>query len=74
MYRLNIWYIISSYEEVNKCERKAPNWKLAHPWPEHFYPLHVAMGAAGENWKAELIHNSWDHGTMSYGSYKFVSS
>ncbi|KNA05514.1 hypothetical protein SOVF_189620 [Spinacia oleracea] len=59
------------YEEVNKCERKAPNWKLAHPWPEHFYPLHVAMGAAGENSKAELIHNSWDHGTMSYGSYKF---
>nr|ACO59903.1 4,5-DOPA dioxygenase extradiol [Suaeda salsa] len=62
------------YEEVNKCETKAPNWKLAHPWPEHFYPLHVAMGAAGEDWKAELIHNSWDHGTMSYGSYKFTSS
>lgn len=63
-----------SYEEVNKYETKAPNWKLAHPWPEHFYPLHVAMGAAGENSKAELIHNSWDGGIMSYGSYKFTST
>nr|QED21486.1 DODAa [Cardionema ramosissimum] len=62
------------YEDVNTCETKAPNWKLAHPWPEHFYPLHVALGAAGKNAKAELIHNSWDHGTMSYGSYKFTST
>nr|QED21493.1 DODA [Polycarpon tetraphyllum]QED21497.1 DODA [Polycarpon tetraphyllum] len=62
------------YEEVNKCETKAPNWEVAHPWPEHFYPLQVALGAAGENCKAELIHNSWDHGTMSFGSYKFTST
>ncbi|KMT13880.1 hypothetical protein BVRB_4g077220 [Beta vulgaris subsp. vulgaris] len=62
------------YEEVNKYETKAPNWKLAHPWPEHFYPLHVAMGTAGENSKAELIHKSWDGGIMSYGSYKFTST
>nr|AIS23505.1 Dopa 4,5-dioxygenase-like protein [Ptilotus exaltatus var. semilanatus x Ptilotus nobilis] len=62
------------YEEVNQCETKAPNWKLAHRWAEHFYPLHVALGAAGANSKAELIHNSWDDGIMSYGSYKFTSS
>ncbi|KAL2941333.1 4 5-DOPA dioxygenase extradiol 1 [Bienertia sinuspersici] len=31
------------------------------------------MRAAGENWKAELLYNSCDHGTMSYGSYKFTS-
>nr|QED21490.1 DODA [Spergularia marina] len=61
------------YEDVNNYDTKAPNWKTAHPSPEHFYPLHVAMGAAGENSMAELIHNSWDHGTMSYGSYKFTS-
>nr|QED21491.1 DODA [Macarthuria australis] len=63
------------YEDVNNCETKAPNWKTAHPWPEHFYPLHVAMGAAGENWKADLIHRSWHNdGIMSYSSYKFTST
>lgn len=62
------------YEDVNNYQAKAPNWKLAHPWPEHFYPLHVAMGASGENSKAELIHRSWDHGTLGYASYKFTSS
>ncbi|XP_021769301.1 4,5-DOPA dioxygenase extradiol 1-like [Chenopodium quinoa] len=61
-------------EEVNTYETKAPNWELAHPFPEHFYPLHVVVGAAGEKWKAELIHTSWDHGTLCHGAYKFTSS
>ncbi|XP_057523305.1 4,5-DOPA dioxygenase extradiol 1-like [Amaranthus tricolor] len=61
-------------EEVNTYESKAPNWELAHPFPEHFYPLHIVMGAAGDNWKAELIHSSWDHGTLYHGAYKFTSN
>nr|QED21494.1 DODA [Telephium imperati]QED21498.1 DODA [Telephium imperati] len=62
------------YEVVNNCETKAPHWKKAHPLPEHFYPLHVAMGAAGESFRAEQIHISWDQGIMSNASYKFTSS
>ena len=62
------------YEDVNNYEKKAPHAKRAHPWPDHFYPLHVAMGAAGENSKAELIHRSWGLGTLSYASYKFTSA
>nr|QED21489.1 DODA [Limeum aethiopicum] len=65
--------ISGRYEDVNHYKSKSPNWKLAHPEPEHLYPLHVAIGAAGENSKAELIHRSWDYGTMSYASYKFTS-
>lgn len=60
------------YEDVNRYEEKAPNAKMAHPWPDHFYPLHVAMGAAGENTKGELIHHSWSFGTLSYASYRFA--
>nr|BCD59219.1 DOPA 4,5-dioxygenase [Bougainvillea peruviana] len=59
--------------DVNEYEKKAPHAKKAHPWPEHLYPLHVAMGAAGENSKAELIHRSWSLGALSYASYKFTS-
>ncbi|KAG8374585.1 hypothetical protein BUALT_Bualt10G0010700 [Buddleja alternifolia] len=62
------------YEDVNQYEEKAPFAKQAHPWPEHFYPLHVAMGAAGVNPKAELIHDSWTNYTLSYASYKFTES
>ncbi|KAF9608526.1 hypothetical protein IFM89_009892 [Coptis chinensis] len=59
------------HEDVNNYETKAPFAKMAHPWPEHFYPLHVALGAAGENAKAELIHHSWSEGSLSYASYRF---
>ncbi|XP_042521251.1 extradiol ring-cleavage dioxygenase [Macadamia integrifolia] len=59
------------HEDVNHYEKKTPHAKMAHPRPDHFYPLHVALGAAGENTKAELIHTSWQLGTLSYSSYRF---
>ncbi|GMI86730.1 hypothetical protein like AT4G15093 [Hibiscus trionum] len=61
------------YEDVNQYEEKAPHAKMAHPWPDHLYPLHVAMGAAGENAKAKLIHESWHLGSFSYASYQFTT-
>ncbi|KAH8510910.1 hypothetical protein POPTR_004G135200v4 [Populus trichocarpa] len=62
------------YEDVNHYDSRAPYGKKAHPWPDHFYPLHVAMGAAGENAKAKLLHHSWGNGTLSYASYKFTAA
>ncbi|QCD95048.1 extradiol ring-cleavage dioxygenase-like [Vigna unguiculata] len=62
------------YEDVNHYEEKAPHAKKAHPWPDHFYPLHVAIGAAGENAKAKLIHSSIELGSLSYASYQFTSA
>ncbi|XP_028774187.1 extradiol ring-cleavage dioxygenase-like [Neltuma alba] len=61
------------YEEVNKYEEKAPHAKMAHPWPDHLFPLHVAVGAAGDNAKAQVIHDSIRGGTMSYASFSFAS-
>ncbi|KHN05022.1 4,5-DOPA dioxygenase extradiol-like protein [Glycine soja] len=62
------------YEEVNKFDEKAPYAKLAHPWPDHFFPLHVAMGAAGENSKAKIVHHSWDAGSISCASFGFTAA
>ncbi|KDO58767.1 hypothetical protein CISIN_1g042295mg [Citrus sinensis] len=62
------------YEDVNHYEEKAPYGKMAHPSPEHFYPLHVAMGAAGEDAKAEQIHQSWQLCSLSCSSYKFTAA
>ncbi|CAL9048671.1 unnamed protein product [Musa banksii] len=62
------------HDDVNNYEEKAPNARKAHPWPDHFYPLHVALGAAGEQAKAELIHSSWSYGALSYSSYRFTTA
>ncbi|GLJ17023.1 hypothetical protein SUGI_0294550 [Cryptomeria japonica] len=62
------------HDEVNRFQEKAPNARMAHPYPDHFYPLNVALGAAGEGAKAELLHNSWSLGTLSYSSYAFRST
>ncbi|MQL71162.1 hypothetical protein Taro_003437 [Colocasia esculenta] len=61
------------HEDLKHYEDKAPHAKMAHPSPEHFYPLHVALGAAGERAKAELIHDSWAEGALSYASYRFAT-
>ncbi|GLJ37465.1 hypothetical protein SUGI_0761190 [Cryptomeria japonica] len=60
--------------EVINFEEKAPYGKKAHPDPDHFYPLLVSLGAAGEGAKAERIHTSWTHGTFSYSSFSFQPS
>ncbi|KAK8955330.1 4,5-DOPA dioxygenase extradiol-like protein [Platanthera guangdongensis] len=65
--------LLGRHEDVNKYEEKGPNAKIAHPEPEHFYPLHVALGAAGEEAKAELIHQSWGSSSLSYSSYRFMT-
>ncbi|XP_021836122.2 extradiol ring-cleavage dioxygenase [Spinacia oleracea] len=61
------------HEDVNNFLKKAPHARKAHPTPDHFYPLHVTLGASGENTKGELIHRSWSLGTLSYASYKFTT-
>lgn len=62
------------YEDVNQYDKKAPYAKKAHPYPEHFYPLHVALGSAGENSKAKMIHHSWTNVSLSYASYRFKTT
>ncbi|PKA60319.1 4,5-DOPA dioxygenase extradiol-like protein [Apostasia shenzhenica] len=62
------------HEDLNHYEQKAPSAKVAHPAPEHFYPLHVALGAAGEKAEAELMHQSWSNCSLSYSSYKFIAA
>ena len=61
------------HDDVKRYEERAPFAKLAHPRPDHFYPLHVALGAAGPEAKAELIHRSWSNATLSYASYRFTT-
>ena len=49
----------------------APYASEAHPTDEHFLPLHVAYGAAGEGAHGRPLHRSFTLGNLSMASYAF---
>jgi 4,5-DOPA dioxygenase extradiol len=51
---------------------QAPNATDAHPTDEHFLPLHVAYGAAGEGARGRALHRSFTLGNLSMASYAFT--
>ncbi|KAL3683142.1 hypothetical protein R1sor_001164 [Riccia sorocarpa] len=59
------------YDDVVHYLEKAPYARKAHPTPDHFLPLIVALGAAGKNCNTEIIHDSWEVGTISMASFAF---
>lgn len=42
-----------------------------HPTDEHLLPLYVAMGAAGENGTARLVHDSAEFGVLAMTMWRF---
>lgn len=61
-------------ESLIHYKERAPYPERAHPYPDHFMPLFVAMGAAGEGSKGKILHQSWQWGDLSMGMYEFVQS
>lgn len=51
--------------------RRAPMAEKNHPTEEHLLPLFVAMGAAGPDAKAALLHTSFEHGILAMDAYAF---
>jgi len=49
----------------------APGAARAHPSEEHFLPLHIAWGAAGEGARAKQVLAGLDAGVLSMDSYLF---
>lgn len=58
------------YDDVVDFMNKGPYAKKNHPTPDHFLPLIVALGAAGEGAISEAVHRSF-HGSFSMTSYVF---
>ncbi|HVA15775.1 MAG TPA: class III extradiol ring-cleavage dioxygenase [Stellaceae bacterium] len=61
-------------EDLLDWQTKAPNARRAHPSPEHFLPLFVALGAAGEAAKAERIHRGFSLGGLSMSAFRFAAA
>jgi len=53
---------------------RAPEAVRAHPTDEHFLPLFVALGAAGEHPAAERVIEGYESGALSLDSYVFRPS
>ena len=49
----------------------APQAQRAHPTPEHFWPLLVAAGAAGEGRAARVIEGGVAYGMLAMDAYAF---
>lgn len=49
----------------------APGAKFAHPTPEHFLPLFVALGAAGEERRTEWLGGGWVGDSLAADNYLF---
>jgi len=52
----------------------APSAERAHPTDEHFLPLLVALGAAGETYRTRVLEGGVTYGVLSMDSYLFESN
>jgi len=59
-------------EALYHFESLAPHAKRAIPRNEHIVPLFIAMGSGQKNAAPELLHRSYDYGTLSYISVEFL--
>ena len=48
-----------------------PHGIRAHPTDEHFLPLFVALGAAGENYRANRLYGGIEMGALAMDAYQF---
>jgi 4,5-DOPA dioxygenase extradiol len=61
-------------EAIVAYREQAPDAERAHPSDEHFLPLFIALGAAGEHPVAERIIEGYEGGALALDSYLFRST
>jgi 4,5-DOPA dioxygenase extradiol len=59
-------------DALAQWQEQAPEARRAHPTDEHFLPLLVAYGAAGERPRATRVHQSIYGGALSMDAYRFA--
>jgi 4,5-DOPA dioxygenase extradiol len=55
-------------------KQHAPSAERAHPTDEHFLPLLIALGAAGEHYDTRVLEGGVSYGVLAMDSYLFSSN
>ncbi|KPU59465.1 catalytic LigB subunit of aromatic ring-opening dioxygenase family protein [Pseudomonas fluorescens] len=55
-------------------KQHAPSAERAHPTDEHFLPLLIALGAAGEHYETRVLEGGVSYGVLAMDSYLFSSN
>ena len=63
--------INGDHDQLVQTLESAPHGKRAHPSPEHFLPLLVAVGAAGKEASVTVLDGGVTHAVLSMESYAF---
>ncbi|HWI27931.1 MAG TPA: class III extradiol ring-cleavage dioxygenase [Stellaceae bacterium] len=58
--------------ELLDWAERAPSALDAQPTPDHFLPLFVALGAAGEGARGERLHQGFTLGSLSMAAFRFA--
>jgi 4,5-DOPA dioxygenase extradiol len=61
----------NDFSSLFAYDRIAPNARLAVPRAEHFVPFLLALGSGGKQPQAEVLHRSYEYGTLSYLAVRF---
>lgn len=62
-----------SVDDLVNYRTLAPNAARNHPTEEHFLPLFVALGAAGDGAQMELLHSSVTFSVLRMDAFEFVA-
>jgi 4,5-DOPA dioxygenase extradiol len=68
---LNEKVVAGAVDELVGYRALAPSASVAHPTDEHLMPIFVALGAVGEGARGEILHRSFDLGSLSMACYAF---
>ncbi len=60
-----------SLDQILDYQQHAPSAERAHPTDEHFLPLFIALGAAGESYDMRVVEGGITHGVLAMDSYLF---
>jgi 4,5-DOPA dioxygenase extradiol len=60
-------------DQLLDYKQYAPSAERAHPTDEHFLPLFIALGAAGEDYQTRVLDGGITHGVLAMDSYLFSS-
>lgn len=58
-------------DALTRYRHEAPEAIRAHPTEEHFLPLFVALGAAGENPQVERVFDGFEGNALAMDAYRF---